>query len=250
MSKLLKTLVVTPQLDEHVVWEEFALPEIKHLPQNVRSICEYGFTEMLNNVVDHSESSEATVGIEYTTDRVVMTVIDKGIGIFEKIKREFNLDDDYQAIVELSKGKLTTDPSKHTGEGIFFREPGTLITMTIDPRSTRTSKEVFDRFASAEGDFTLDSTVLSISLARQGDSLVSRSKAKQLLSRLGRFKSVFFDFKGVESVGPAFADEIFRVFQSAHPEISLVPVNANEDVMKMILRAKSPYQATPESGAK
>lgn len=25
-----------------------------------------------------------------------------------------------QALFELAKGKLTTDPSKHTGEGVFF----------------------------------------------------------------------------------------------------------------------------------
>ena len=45
---------------------------------------------------------------------------DDGEGIFKKIKNALNLLDEKQAVLELAKGKLTTDPSRHTGEGIFF----------------------------------------------------------------------------------------------------------------------------------
>jgi hypothetical protein len=43
-----------------------------------------------------------------------------GICIFNKTAEDFNLDDERHAILELSKGKLTSDPSRHNGEGIFF----------------------------------------------------------------------------------------------------------------------------------
>src|SRR6202012_1695126 len=49
-----------------------------------------------------------------------MVISDNGIGIFKKIQTELGLLDERHAILELSKGKLTTDPSRHTGEGIFF----------------------------------------------------------------------------------------------------------------------------------
>jgi hypothetical protein len=48
-----------------------------------------------------------------------------------------------------------------------------------------------------------------------------------------------FDFKGVELIGQAFADEIFRVFANRHPEIVLHSLNANSAVKRMIERAKS-----------
>jgi hypothetical protein len=39
-------------------------------------------------------------------------------------------------------------------------------------------------------------------------------------------------------VPQAFADEIFRVFANAHPEIELYPVRANSDVKRTIESAK------------
>ncbi|AWB35747.1 STAS-like domain-containing protein [Orrella marina] len=44
-------------------------------------------------------------------------------------------------------------------------------------------------------------------------------------------------FDGVESIGQAFADEIFRVFQNEHPEVSISAQNTNPDVDFMIKRA-------------
>lgn len=67
--------------------------------------------------------------------------------------------------------------------------------------------------------------------------LVSRSQAKRLLARVDRFKTVLLDFSGIESVGQAFADEIFRVFRKQHPEVAILPCNANEAVERMINRA-------------
>ena len=52
-----------------------------------------------------------------------------------------------------------------------------------------------------------------------------------------RFKEVFLDFSAVESIGQAFADEIFRVYATGHPEMKLTAVNANDQVTRMIRRA-------------
>ncbi len=77
-------------------------------------------------------------------------------------------------------------------------------------------------------------------LAQYGDDkLVSRSQAKRLIARFDRFKVVILDFEGVESLGQAFADEVFRVFGNRFPTIELSEVNANADVTRMIRRATS-----------
>jgi hypothetical protein len=46
--------------------------------------------------------------------------------------------------------------------------------------------------------------------------------------------SLVLDFKGVVLIGQAFADEVFRVFALAHPEVELIPLNANKEVRRMI----------------
>lgn len=278
------TLQVSPSLEEHEVWRQHVAPLMRGTSENVSSICHYGFTEMLNNVVDHSRSDTVDIGVQRSAASIDFLIHDKGVGIFRKISEAFNLSDDRLAILELSKGKLTTDPKRHSGEGIFFtsrmfdtfnidsgairlfctggesflldqREPwlpakgplgsesvnGTRVFMQISPFSKRTMKEVFDRFSDTlSEDYGFVRTHVPVSLARFGDeNLVSRSQAKRLLARFERFKEVMLDFSGVETVGQAFADEIFRVFRGEHPGVHLRWINAAPDVERMIRRALS-----------
>jgi anti-sigma regulatory factor (Ser/Thr protein kinase) len=261
---------VTPGLDEDAVWAEQVKPQLMGLPQNVVSICRYGLTGMLNNVIDHSRSPEVVVVVKRTPRSIELQVDDHGVGIFHKIKTECGLASEHEAILELTKGKLTTDPERHTGEGIFFtsrmfdhfdissgavillcradgepwsfekREPeaGTFVRMRIDSESQRTTQEVFEHYAIAKDDLRFDRTHLVVKLVEsEGGALVSRSQAKRIVARLERFKEAVLDFEGVESVTPAFADEIFRVFASGHPQVKLLPVNDNEQVRQMIRRA-------------
>jgi hypothetical protein len=58
------------------------------------------------------------------------------------------------------------------------------------------------------------------------------------------FKVILFDFTGVPTIGQAFADEIFRVFANAHPELEIHPVRANSEVKRMIDRARAANSAT------
>ena len=73
----------------------------------------------------------------------------------------------------------------------------------------------------------------------EGGCPIARSHAKRLLKRAEKFKRVVFDFRNVEQIGPAFADEIFRVFALQHPEIELVAVNTNVGVKKMVAKARN-----------
>ena len=257
-----------PQEDR--VWRENVRPLLDDIPANVIGICQYGFTEILNNAIDHSEGQDIFVWVSRTAASATMIIRDNGVGIFNKIKRELHLDDERHAILELSKGKLTTDPARHTGEGVFFvsrafdkfsimsdklvfgsvetrdylmddaeTTQGTSVYMGISVFSARKLKEVFDQYAPEQGDYGFSKTQVLVSLARYGDeNLVSRSQAKRLLTRLDRFKEIVFDFAKVDTIGQAFADEIFRVFQHDHPDILMSWVNATAEVTQMIMRAR------------
>ena len=68
---------------------------------------------------------------------------------------------------------------------------------------------------------------------------ISRSQARRILSGLEKFKIILLDFDQVPVVGQAFADEIYRVFQSKHPDIVIQEENMSEGVKFMVERAKN-----------
>lgn len=261
--------------DESAVWDRWLSGKLANDSPNLRAICQHGFTEILNNAIDHSDSPDARLYFKRTPVSVELIISDYGIGIFRKISEALDLESHQQALIELAKGKLTTDPARHSGEGIFFtsrmfdefmiisdaltfshdtesasdwlleelpsaRRQGTHVFMTIDVDSQTTTTEVFDRFASDFKDFGFSKTNVPVRMMlHEGDRLVSRSQARRLLSRVERFDEVILDFEGIGEVGQAFADEIFRVFAQRTPNTSLFPLNASEEVRKMISRAQS-----------
>jgi len=267
-------LDVSPNLAEDVEWREKVLPFMQDVPRNVVNICQYGFTEILRNVTDHSQSSKAAFGISRDAICIKLFVLDHGIGIFNKIQADFGLEDSRHALLELSKGKLTSDPQKHTGEGIFFssrmfdefnissgnlvflrenkgddwlievdegdRPRGTYVKMKISPTSKQTTKQVYDKFSPDKESYGFTRTHIPIQLARyEGEQLISRSQARRLLARFENFEEVLLDFKGVETIGQAFADEIFRVYRNENPNIKILWINTTQEVENMIRRTSA-----------
>jgi len=268
-----KKYQITPDLEEDVVWRDDIFPLVKnHLSHRAIELWQHSFTEMLNNAIDHSRGSEVIINVSLNAVNMEVFIIDNGEeGIFKKIQRELSLNDERHAILELSKGKLTTDPARHSGEGIFFSSRmvdhfvimsggvyfshndrddrdwilenestlrGTRVIMEMRNNTNRVIKEVFDKYASEDDDFGFTKTIVPVRLTQYGDELlVSRSQAKRLLARFDRFKTVMLDFKGVTEIGQAFTDEIFRVFTHNNKNTSLIPINMNKDVAAMVARA-------------
>lgn len=175
------------------------------------------------------------------------------------------------AIVELLKGKITCNPEEHSGEGIFFsskmmdrfvtwsddyiaswttsQEPeilqshllayaarigkvGTCIMMRLENETNRDIKGVFDTYADVErGFFKTEIPVYNACLFNQP---ISRSQARRICKRLEEFKEVELDFCEVTFMGQGFADEIFRVYALAHPNVSIAIKNATSDVARMV----------------
>src|SRR5579883_3210942 len=52
-------------LKEDVVWREAVLPFLAGAPENAIRICDYGFTEMFNNAIEHSGADAITVNVEH-----------------------------------------------------------------------------------------------------------------------------------------------------------------------------------------
>ena len=252
------------QQSESDVWENDVLPQISDLPENALDIWRYCFTEMFNNAVDHSSGTRITVQLKRTAVNTELAIIDNGVGIFKKIQRAMKFADERHSVLELAKGKFTTDPERHTGEGIFFtskmldgfdissgdvyftsvsplKSPkGTAVWMKLKNRTDRSRKEVFDEYASPENDYAFDKTVVPVKMAEHNpNDLISRSQAKRLLLRIDQFRRAVLDFQSVNQIGQAFADEIFRVFVRSHPGVDVQFVNANDDIIRMIKRAQS-----------
>lgn len=264
---------VAPGLAEDVIWRTDVAPLLGMLPENVLSIWHYGFTEMFNNVIDHSGATQVSISLMKTAAATTVQIYDNGFGIFKKIQAALDLADERHAVLELAKGKFTTDPANHSGEGIFFSSRmfdefiilsgevyfshefdkkedwilqhgaaaggGTLVQMVLHNHTARTVKKVFDKFTS-DDEYGFTKTVVPVKLMRYGDdNLVSRSQAKRLLARFDRFKVVMLDFSGVATIGQAFADEVFRVFRSKHPDVDMIPIHASSEIKRMISRAEA-----------
>lgn len=271
------TIEVFAGLPEHHIWNIRVLPLLEGLPDNVLGVCRYGFTEILNNVIDHSASAKCRIGVRRTYANVEILIRDFGVGIFEKIRHDLGLTDARSALLELSKGKLTTDKKRHTGEGIYFtsrmfdrfnissgrlsytrnrkREDewlvetgdrnalaiGTRVYLCISTDATWSAGDIFEKYLGDDVGFRRTHVPVKLGLY-PNDELVSRSQAKRVLARFEKFSEVFLDFEGVSHIGQPFADEIFRVFANEHPETKIVVVNQNAKIQRVIDHVKSAAQ--------
>lgn len=259
-------------LEEDILWSKDVAPLLKEISSNVKEICQYGFTEMVNNVIDHSGAKTLTIELTIDHLNLQMAVSDNGIGIFKKIQQSLGLEHPNQSILELAKGKFTSDPENHSGEGIFFTSrifdrvvifshqlafagfgneestmwedkidlPGTWVIMEIKKNSPTLLKDIFDEYADPDKDPSFHKTRIPVKLMQhEGDSLISRSQAKRLISRFDRFSEVILDFEGVSRIGQAFADQVFRVFPNKYPSVNLKTINTVPDIGNMIKRVQS-----------
>ena len=254
-------------LAEDVVWAHVR-SELGEIPDAARHILGYAVTEMANNAIDHSQGTTLTASLSQHGRSVCVVIGDDGIGAFRSMADTFGYDDVADAVVDLTKGKRTTDPRRHSGEGIFFtskavdtfsldangyrfvvdnRIPdialgeglatGTTVELTID---LDTPRQLIDVFAAhtEEGEFVRSTP--RIQLINHGEEFLSRSQAKRFALGLEEFEHVILDFTGVELVGQGFADELFRVWQADHPNVRLDVAGANAGVALMIGRVAKP----------
>lgn len=236
---------------------------------NAGSIFDYAFSEMLNNAIEHSNSKFIEIEVNTLNQDIVFKIRDFGIGVFKNVMKKRKLPEEIDAIVDLLKGKVTTAPEAHSGEGIFFTskaadifilesfdlrlridntipdifieeispsKKGTEVTFQISKKTVKHLTEIFTRYQTDPEEYAFDKTEIKVKLYTMGSIYISRSQARRLLSGLEKFKRVILDFDKVPTVGQAFADEIFRVFKHQHPKTQMVPENMNSTVSFMVGR--------------
>ena len=252
-------------LQEDLPWRRDFAPCF-HLPDSVRRMAHHAFTELLNNAVDHSGGSIVTVSMRQTPLHLQLLVSDDGCGLFDRIAQSFAIDDPALAMLELSKGKLTSQPERHSGHGLFFNarmadvfdvhanrvgfqhrawdasswhatrsapHSGTSVYMAIALDTRRTLEGVL-RAASVDGGYGFERTRVPLRLIGDGQALASRADARRVASRLERFQHAEIDFGGIDDVSHAFADELFRVFRHLHPGVALAPLGMGPRVTAML----------------
>jgi anti-sigma regulatory factor (Ser/Thr protein kinase) len=262
-------------LEEHRVFNDIRDKHnfIKNLTENVSSILFYAFTEMLNNAIEHSESKE--IAIELMVDKKNLTFIvnDFGIGVFRNVMKKRGLKSELESMQDLLKGKTTTQPHSHTGEGIFFTskiadiflldsfdyrmridnvindvffeklgnlKKGTKVTFSIATDTKKHLNDVFSKFVVDKDEVGFNKTEILVRLFTQGTVYISRSQARRILSGLEKYELIVLDFDRVTTIGQAFADEVFRVFQERHPDIKIEAKNMIEPIKFMIDRVDKP----------
>jgi biotin operon repressor/anti-sigma regulatory factor (Ser/Thr protein kinase) len=253
-------------LEEERVFEECStmLNLRRMLSKNAYESVHYGFTEIVNNAIDHSRSKKCFVEASIDSYRFMFHVRDFGIGIFKSITDKYKLSKEAEAIGELIKGKTTTMKEKHTGEGIFFTSKiadilsfrshtitlifdnlqqdlivqemrfvkGTSVEFQLSRQSKKKLNSVFAEYAPEEFQYRFEKTRVFVKLFKT--DFISRSEARRLLQGLDQFREVVLDFSGVKSLGQGFADEVFRVFKKSHPNIEIKIENLTPNLLPLI----------------
>jgi hypothetical protein len=172
-------------------------------------------------------------------------------------------------MLELAKGKLTTQPDRHAGRGLFFTSRladvfdlhanerafqfrgwdrrswhagrpmprrGTSVFWAIALDTPRTLDDVLRAHSTDGQGYAFETTQVPLRLlaASANVGLESRAQARRVASRLGRFRRAELDFAGIDDVGHGFADELFRVFARQQPGLELVPVGMAPRVASMV----------------
>jgi anti-sigma regulatory factor (Ser/Thr protein kinase) len=260
-------------LNEDLPWSRDFAPHFE-MPKNVRQMMQHAFTELLNNAIDHSEGQFVTISMRQTPAHLQLLISDDGRGLFDKIREGFEIEDPAMAMLELSKGKLTSAPDRHTGRGLYFtsrladvfdlhanmvafqhrewdprswkqaravkQQQGSAIYLAIALDTTRTLDEVMRSASLDAQNYSIERTTLPLRLIVNEDTgLESRAQARRVAARLTEFKQAELDFTGIEHIGQGFADELFRVFGRNQSAVQLVVKNAGPRVNAMIELAQA-----------
>ncbi len=254
---------------EDRVFSRDIAPLLADLPENLQKIWRYAFSAMMSNALTHARASAVVCVVSRNRLFTMMGILDNGVGIFRRIaqaekEQGGEILTPGEAASRLFAGKYTTAPETHAGEGIFFtsrlmdhfairsdaylftvnadtmgatgeRFRGTAVQMGLANDSDKDLNGILSRYIDDAGDFS--KTDLPIFCFFGGDTPLSRSEARRLLSVLGDFRAADLDFSGVTEVGRDFARELFARRAEEYPTLVLRVKNALPEVEKALCRA-------------
>lgn len=264
------------QAEEDRLFDSYIVKHLVKCNKAALRIWQYTCAEILNNAIEHSRGRNIYIEVSANALYTQVVIGDDGVGTFYTLLEYMAANGwksprEEDAIIELYKGKITSNAASHSGEGIFFsskmvdefvlwsdahiykwgngitdsavqthllsyasriQKIGTLVCMKLENETERSITEVFNLYTDIEQGFI--KTSIPVKTACINGEPVARSQARRICGRLETFKEVILDFAGVEFIGQGFADELFRVYASTHPQVILCPVNVAPDVERMI----------------
>ena len=261
-----KSIDIKQTFEPKIILRSQVLPNLINLPKNINEICEFALVALFYNILHHANATRLNFKIYISQHDVHLVVSDNGIGIFSNIANAFNFELIRIAVVEIAKGDITSDPEHHSGDdlnaviqmfdkvdisssGISLSYDnatndwkaqeskqiiGTRIHLEIKTNSRRTCQDVFKQLFTKKKNMAQ----VPVKLARSnGEQLNTREQAQNLLHNLKELKKIEFDFKNIEVVGPAFADELVRKTKMKNQNIDISWINSSDLVDVLMSRA-------------
>jgi len=248
------------------ILREQVIPNLSNFSLNIREICEFSLFALFYNILYHAKATRLYYKIYVTQHNIHLIVSDNGIGIFSSIADALNYNPIQVAVVEIAKGNVTSDPERYSGDDLMAvthmfdkieisssgvaliynnaikewkmqkskQTNGTRIQLEISTNSRRTCQDVFKNL------FTKKKGIahVPVKLATLKDEqLNTREQAHNLLHNLRELNQIKFDFKNIEVIGPAFADELVRRTKKKNQTIDISWVNSSELVDTLMSRA-------------
>ena len=248
-------------LDVASVWTEDFLPLLSVADNDIQKTCRYAIEAIINNTIQYSQGQNVYVYLRHTPDDILMIIRDDGQGLLQQLQQQHKLNQAALCFLELAKGAFSgqdnagnslsicarsfSDFAIDSGNDTFTYQPNSMFVPLPDDgrgegstiirlllsnqdksKLTQVTQQVADKHCH-----------IPVHLVQiQNKNALSLSQAKYVLARAEQFSSIELDFQGVNTLTPAFANEIFFSFAEAHPNITLTYINANDRVEKHIQR--------------
>ena len=261
-----------PDVQEDLAWSRDFAPYLE-LPEAVARLARHALTELVNNAAEHSGGTQVTVSVRQTPTNVQLLVSDDGCGLFERIGSHHRIATPALAMLELGKGKLTSQPARHTGRGLYFTarvadvldlhanetafqhrawqphqwQPvrpaarrGTSVFAAFALDSQRSIDAALREHSLEDSGYAFERTRVALQLLGAAEQVLeSRAQARRVSARLAEFRRAEIDFEGIAEVGHSFADELFRVFAAEQPALELVPLGMSPRVAEMLASVRA-----------
>ena len=262
--------LIGPHANEDTLYQQFR-PYIQDFPEQAKSNFGFIFLEMMNNALEHSGASRVKATMWVNPIRLRGTIVDNGIGIFQRIRKFFRdeLNEEISsedAKLQLVSGGFTSDRGRHGGEGIYnssliadsfairsenlifarnyelidsfgislkTRQKGTCVYFSVH-RDTQKTLAGATHANPDDGFFRVTLPLKQMTLT--GTALIARSQARRFTFNFIDKREVVLDFEGITELCQPFAHELFSVYHKAHPEVKLITRNTTEAMDRLIQR--------------
>lgn len=254
-------------VDEREVWERVA-PEL--LPpgttEQAERIARFAVEELVRNAASHSAAATASLQIDSKIDEIRFQLTDEGVGLFTRVRERLGLATQLDALIELSRSPLTTEPRTHLGQGLQLlasacdqlsieaggllwrhdrarddqllgeapRRPGTRISCVIAADTERILEGLLRERLTYQNPLA---AMGQVKLLDVGGQFMSREEAQRLMAGMERYRVVDLNFHGVTGVGLGFAEEIFKRWVPSHPDTRIQVRGASPVIIGVLKRA-------------